>query len=85
MKTSSVSRRNFLVGLGAAAAIPVVGTLASSTPAAPATLPKKQARRQPVSGVVLAAQWKQLAETKLATQVPPGLARQIHRRLLANA
>jgi hypothetical protein len=81
MKTSSVSRRMFLTGIGAAAIVPVVGKAAISTATNPVTGKKRHA---PISGKVLAAQWKVLSETKLAAHVPPGLARQIYRRLLAN-
>jgi len=82
MKTSLVSRRTFLTGLGVAAAIPVVAKASSATPA---SSPTKSGHSAAVSGKVLAAQWKVLAETTLAGQVPPGLARQIYRRLLINA
>jgi hypothetical protein len=68
----------FLAGIGAAAAVPVVGKAASLSVV---TKPRSGKRRVPPSGAVLAAQWKVLAETKLAAHVPPGLARQIYRKL----
>ena len=83
MKTSAISRRLFLTGISVAAAAPIVGKAASlPTTGKPA---KTGNRRLRTSGKVLAAQWKVLAESKLAGQVPPGLARQIYRRLLVNA
>jgi len=82
MKTAFVSRRTFLTGIGVAAAIPVVAKASSSTPA---RSPAKSGPRSAVSGKVLAAQWRVLSETTLAGKVPPGLARQIYRRLLVNA
>jgi hypothetical protein len=69
----------FLAGIGAAAVVPVVGKAANL---ASFSAPKKGAKhRIPVSGTVLAAQWQLLVKTKLAGQIPPGLARQIYRRL----
>jgi hypothetical protein len=56
-------------------------SLASFSPAPAKKKPVNAKHRVPVSGAVLAAQWKVLAQGKLAGQIPPGLARQIYRRL----
>jgi hypothetical protein len=73
----------FLTGIGAAAVIPVVGKAANLTKGAPRK--KKAKHRVPFSGKILANQWKLLASTKLAGQVPPGFARQVYRCLAAAA
>jgi len=66
----------FLAGISTAAMMPAMGKAATLTKK---VTPRKKAKhRVPISGKVLAAEWKVLASTKLAGQIPPGLSRQIY-------